>query len=520
MSLCLLLEVATSLYQTVVSVRASLCHGAGVSRPTEVSANFQGEKGRTRQGNTDSTVLWSFRAVTSKSTNLPLISVAGMCRGLIWSNMCPFSCHESKVGQSLTMIVWRHWEIVGTFACALLVAASPCQAQEVPAPVRVHKVVQRQITLEREFIGTATPRRRSTIGSAIDGRVMQMFVREGDMVQTKDPLVRLRTGTLEIELARVKAQLDLKVQVLTEMLNGSRPEEIEKAKAQVEGAQGNFEYAEARLRRARQTYDNGAVVTLDEVEKSLSQSIAAKNILQAARADYQMALKGPRKERIAQARSQVLVQNKVIQQIEDRIALHTLKAPFDGYIVKRHNEVGGWASAGKPVVEMVELHPMEVEVLVSEKFVTHVRPTAKAIVRFDALPDREFVGEVVRIVPQADLRSRTFPVKVQLENPTQANQPLIKAGMFARVTLNSRPENEVLMIPKDSLVLNGNRRIVFVVVPATGQDNTTTVKAVPVTLGNSDGLSIEVRGDITAGQEVVIKGNERLRPQQAVRIIP
>ena len=434
--------------------------------------------------------------------------------------MCPFSCYETNVSQLLQVIVWRRSTIICTFACAVLVSASCCQAQEVPAPVRVNKIVQRRITLKRKFIGTATPRRRSIIGSAIDGRVMKMFVREGDAVQTNDPLVRFRTGTLEIELARAKAQLDLRSHKLAEMLNGSRPEEIEKAKAHVEGAQGNFKYTEARLRRARQSYDNGAVVTLDEVEEALSQSIAAKNILQAATADYQMALEGPRKERIAQARSEVIVQNKVIQQIEDRIGLHTLKAPFDGYVVKRHNEVGGWASEGKPVVEMVELNPMEVEVLVSEKFVTHVRPAAKTIVRFDALPDREFIGEVVRVVPQADLRSRTFPVIVQLENPTRSNQPLIKAGMFARVTLNSQPENEALMVPKDSLVLNGSRRIVFVIVPASPQDNPTTVKAVPVTLGNSDGRWIEIRGDITAGQEVVIKGNERLRPQQAVRIIP
>ena len=434
--------------------------------------------------------------------------------------MCPFSCHESNVSRLSPVIVWHRSAIICTLACALLVSASFCQAQEVPAPVRVHQIMQRRITLEREFIGTATPRRRSTIGSAIDGRVMQMFVREGDAVQAKDPLVRLRTGTLEIELARAKAQLDLRAHELAEMLNGSRPEEIEKTKAHVEGARAIFEYAEARLRRARQTYDNGAVVTLDQVEEALSQAIATKNILQAARADYQMALKGPRKERIAQAQSQVIVQNKVVQQIEDRIKLHTLKAPFDGYIVKRHNEVGGWASAGKPVVEMVELNPMEVEVLVSEKFVTHVRPTAEAIVRFDALPDREFVGEVVRVVPQANLRSRTFPVKVQLVNPTRANQPLIKAGMFARVTLTSHLVNEALMVLKDSLVLNGNRRTVFVIVPASQQDNTTTVKAVPVTLGNSDGLWIEVRGDITAGQRVVIKGNERLRHQQAVRVIP
>ena len=434
--------------------------------------------------------------------------------------MCPFSCYETYLRQLLRVVVWHRSAIICTFACALLLSAPFCQAQEIPAPVRVNKIVQRRITLEREFIGTATPRRRSVIGSAIDGRVMQMFVREGDAVKTNDPLVQIRTGTLKIELARAKAQLDLRSHELAEILNGSRPEEIEKAKAHVEGAQGNFEYTEARLRRARRTYDNGAVVTLDEVEEALSQSIAAKNILQAATADYQMALEGPRKERIAQARAEVTVQNKVIQQIEDRIGLHTLKAPFDGYVVKRHNEVGGWASAGKPVVEMIELNPMEVEVLVSEKFVTHVRPAAKAIVRFDALSDREFIGEVVQVVPQADLRSRTFPVIVQLENPTQANQPLIKAGMFARVTLHSHPENEALMVPKDSLVLNGTRRIVFVIVPASRQDNPTTVKAVPVTLGNSDGRWIEIRGDITASQEVVIKGNERLRPEQAVRIIP
>jgi len=408
------------------------------------------------------------------------------------------------------------------FACALCFVLCfllvPVEAQEKPTSVQVERVIQRRVSIEQTFVGTAMPPRRSIIGSAVDGRIVQMFVREGDAVQATQPLMQLRTGTLEIELASAQAELEFYNQKLAELNNGSRPEEIERSKALVAGAKARADYSDANLQRVRRTYGKGAVVTLDELEEALSYAVAARQELLAAKAEYQMVQQGPRHEQIAQAVARLAVQNELVRQIEDRLALHTLKAPFDGYVTKRHNEVGGWTKAGEEVVEIVELNPIEVEVFVLEDFVVHVLPGAPGTVVFDAFKKKTFQSQVVQVVPQADLRSRTFPVKVQLQNPIENNQPLIKAGMFARVTLSCEIPQEVLMVPKDSLVLNGDQRVLYVVQPATDQDEVTRVAAISVELGVSDGRWIEVLGDVSAGQLVVVKGNERLRSKQAVSI--
>ena len=430
----------------------------------------------------------------------------------------PFS--QAYFAQRSRSEIWSHSAKIVLVACTLSNCVGLARAQDTSVPVTVEKVEQRRVGLRNSFVGTAMPLRRSVVGSAVDGRVVKMFVREGDAVQIGKPLAQLRTETLEIELLRADAELDMRKQELVELENGSRPEEIQRAKARVEGAKALSDYTEAKLRRAREAYEKAAVVTLDELEEAISKSIAAKQGLMAAQAEYEMVLKGPRQEQIAQAQSRVNIQTEMARQIEDRISLHTLKAPFDGHIVARYHEVGGWASSGDLIVEIVELNPIEVEVFVSEQFVTHVEPGMKAVVTFDALPKRSFNGTVVKIVPQADVRSRTFPVKVQLPNPSEEGQPLIKAGMFARVMLFGRKQEAMVMVPKDSLVLQGDHRIVYVVQRGTQQEGGATVNPVSVELGISDGRWIAVNGNISPGQEVVVRGNERLRANQAVTVVP
>ena len=417
------------------------------------------------------------------------------------------------------MTVTFSWRIL-MFVNALYGVIGHAPAAEIATTVQAERIVERHIQIHRTFVGTTMPPRRSVIGSAVDGRIVELLVREGEAVQTGQVLARLRTGTLQIELRRAQAEHDLRNQELLELDNGSRPEEIDRAKAIVNGVQAKLDYTTKRLQRARRTYENGEAVTLDQLEEAISQSSAAKQDLIAAQADYEMARKGPRQEKIAQATARVAVQLALIRQIEDRIALHTLKAPFDGYVVVRHNEVGGWAMAGKPVVEMIELNPIEIEVFVSEDFVTHVHRGMSATISIEALQGKHLTGEVVYVVPQADLRSRTFPVKIQLTNPIENDQPLIKAGMFARVTLSSESQQKRMLVPKDSLVLQGEQRLIYLIQPANNSSGPHRVRPVPVELGVAEGEWIEISGNIKAGELVVVKGNERLRPQQTVSIAP
>jgi multidrug efflux pump subunit AcrA (membrane-fusion protein) len=137
---------------------------------------------------------------------------------------------------------------------------------------------------------------------------------------------------------------------------------------------------------------------------------------------------------------------------------------------------------------------------------------------FDAAPHHTWIGRVARIVPQADLLSRSFPVQIALANVVVDGAPVLRGGMLARAWLPVGRAESVKVVPKDALVLGGAVPLIFVVdsrAAATG-----TVRAVPVELGAAVGGSVEVRSDVAPGSLVVVRGNERLRPGMPVAFEP
>jgi multidrug efflux pump subunit AcrA (membrane-fusion protein) len=93
---------------------------------------------------------------------------------------------------------------------------------------------------------------------------------------------------------------------------------------------------------------------------------------------------------------------------------------------------------------------------------------------------------------------------------------LLKAGMFARVTLPVGVTENAMLVPKDALVLGGDKPQVFVLQRSGAANEEGKVRAVPVTLGVAMGERIQVRGEIEQGQFVVVEGNERLKGGELV----
>jgi RND family efflux transporter MFP subunit len=170
---------------------------------------------------------------------------------------------------------------------------------------------------------------------------------------------------------------------------------------------------------------------------------------------------------------------------------------------------------GDPIAEIVELGQVDVEVNVVEDFIANVNASVEATVEIPALPGERLNGRVVVVNPQADPRAHTFPVKVRMENRIEEGQPVLKAGMFGRVTLSVGKPTPCVLVPKDAVVLGGPTPLVFLAAAAGGK---TTVKPVPVTLGPQSGAWIAAIGDIKEGEPVIVEGNERVRPGQEIRV--
>jgi RND family efflux transporter MFP subunit len=210
-----------------------------------------------------------------------------------------------------------------------------------------------------------------------------------------------------------------------------------------------------------------------------------------------------------------------VNRLEDMRKKYTIRAPFKGFVIVKHTEVGAWVSRGDPVAEIVQLDPIEIRVAVPETYISNVHVGNGAQVRLESTTETLIVGKVTRIVPLADRRSRTFPVIIRLENPANDGNHLMKAGMLAHVTIGVGQKKSVLTVPKDALVLDG-KSCSIMVIEQDSETKQTVARAVTVKLGVAIGSWIQVvdpAESLRAGQSVVTRGNERLRDQQPVNIV-
>lgn len=384
-----------------------------------------------------------------------------------------------------------------------------------PALVDVVELIEREVASGQSFVGTVTPPRRAVMGSAVDGRVVEVMVEEGDRVEKDQPLAKLLTQTIELELEAAKAELDLRTQQLNELENGSLPSEIEQSRARMERARVTAEFLQKDLQRLT-TLGQRNATSESEVDAARSKAFVAEEDYSDAKAAYQLAVDGPRPERIAQFRAQVDMQDAIVRRLGDQISKYTIYARFAGYVTIKDTDAGEWVKQGDAIAEVIALDEVDVIAKVVDSQVPFIHVGDSVRVEVPALPGHALSGTVAAIVPQADVRSRTFPVKVRVKNEILASsEPLLKAGMLARVMLATGARTQAMLVPKDALVLGGAQPMIWLIDPATVTTSGSDMflgKAVaaPVELGVADGGSIEVRGGLPPGVLVVVKGNERI----------
>lgn len=430
------------------------------------------------------------------------------------------------------------FSLVGSICCCCLTA----YAQRGPAVVELKTAEERIVIPSQATLGSIMPTRRAVIGSAVDGRVVEFKVREGDRVEEDQELATLLTRTIKLELEAAEAELDLRQQELLELKNGSLPQEIAQAQARMEANRVTAEYLEKDKQRLS-TLSTNSAVSVAEFEGIVSLWLAAQQRYQESQAAYQLAIAGPRIERIRQAEARRNMQEAIVERLNDQIEKHTLRSRFAGYVTVEHTEVGQWLPRGEPVCEIIALDEVYVIAKVAEAYIPYIHVGDAVQVDVPTIHSFKFTGkytgEVAAIVPEADERSRTFPVKIRVTNEFSAigesslkvsegkpkrGEPVLKAGMLARATLATGDPHEALMVPKDALVLGGKHKMIWTIDPdsleaAQGNMLEANAIAIPVETGVEENADIEVMeiaksGALKAGTFVVIRGNERIPPSR------
>jgi len=179
-------------------------------------------------------------------------------------------------------------------------------------------------------------------------------------------------------------------------------------------------------------------------------------------------------------------------------------APFAGVVVARSAAEGEYLQTGAPLLRLVDTDTLEVSVNAPLRVARHNQAGETVLVENG---DSRNEARIRSLVPVGDARSRMMELRLALDN-----SPWL-IGEAVTVELPESERESALRVPRDALVLRDNEVFVYTV----GEDN--TAHKVPVTPGAGRGNSIAISGALQVGDPVVVRGAERLREGQAVRVI-
>lgn len=353
--------------------------------------------------------------------------------------------------------VFYRYFLIATTICLFLVSASLAKDPDKgsgppPSPVQVATVKTKTVSNQISLVGTTEAISESTVASEISGLVEYFPIKEGDYVKKGDLLANLKETELRLRLKGAVA-----------------------AKKRIEA---NLQNAEKELKRVSKLRETNSIA-----EKQYDTAFYTHRAL-----------------------SEELLQNQAeIELLNYEIKQQKVLAPFSGFVAKEHTQIGEWINKGGPVVTLLDLDNIRITVDVPERYSVLLAPQNNVKVSIKSVSNNPFSGKIYSVLPQGDPNSRTFPVRIHLTNPDHK----IKSGMEAMVTFNLAGKKSAILVPKDSIVTAGDSRMVFLV-----NDG----KAVPINvkiLGYYDG-GVAVEGNLKPGDQVVIRGNERLRPGQSV----
>ncbi len=328
-------------------------------------------------------------------------------------------------------------------------------AQGMPAAlVETAPIQELEFHEELTLVGRTEAKRESRIVAEVAGRVRSLAADEGRAVKRGDALVI-------IDCRRVELALDAK-------------------KAEAAQAKADAELAAKELERARELVETSVFPArnLDSAEADETRSAERYRQLEAER-----------------------------RQLELDLEDCAIRAPFDGFTVSKLVDVGEWVEAGTPVFELVDLTVVKVTADLPERRFGQVAIGSPVTVTRagDGTP---LAGRVTGIAPRASETTHTFPVLIEVDN----DGGRLGSGMLVRAALALEGTFVGLGVSKDAIVRQADRTIVYTVADGTASE-------VPVTIRGTLGTLVAIEGDgLRAGQDVVVRGNERIADGSAVRV--
>jgi HlyD family secretion protein len=290
--------------------------------------------------------------------------------------------------------------------------------------------------------------RQVDLAFGVDGPIAEVLVDEGDYVEAGRTLAVLDQDAFRYSEASAAAALRNAEARLAELIAGSRPEEVEQAKAKVFSAEASLEHATVELNREEQLVRT-KTSSQHRLDAARVAQRTAEAALRVARADLNLRTEGTRQEQLTQQRAAVEASRANLELQRYRLERATLKAPDAGIVLTRIREPGAVVMANTPVLTVSVINPVWIRAYVDEPNLGQVAPGTTVEVTTDAVPSKIYAGRIGYVSPTAEFTPKTvetpklrtalvYRVRVIVANPNRA----LRQGMPATVTIGATPETK------------------------------------------------------------------------------
>ncbi len=355
-----------------------------------------------------------------------------------------------------------------TYTVIIVVICFSCKGkvevkEEILRPVRYHVVGWSDAISERSLNGIATASEETELSFRSSGIITTLNAKVGQIV---------KKGELIARLDNVQANLA-----------------FEQAVSSLNSAQSGMNTAKSSLERTRLLYEKGSA-SLSDYEK-------AKNAFQNALDQFESAKR-----------------NKSIQQ--SQISYGFIYAPKDGVIAVSNSVINENVNSGQVIAILNSGKGMNVEIGLPENIINKVTPDMPARVTFSALEKGDFEGRVIEIAPIVDANASTFPVKIDIINPSST----IKPGMIAKVTFSFGSAEikgkKDLIVPVKTVGQDDMGNFVFII--ESSNDSVGIAKKQHIQIGELTNEGFKIVNGLSEGQKIATAGLQTLLDGQKVRL--
>jgi HlyD family secretion protein len=281
----------------------------------------------------------------------------------------------------------------------------------------------------------------------IAGRVAERLVDEGELVRTGQVIARLESEDLAHEVALRQADLHEMRAALDELLAGSRKEEIAQAEAFLAATEAEAKRLADDFKRQEALFRREVIPQQKFDAARAAYDTSSAQVRQAAEA-LALVRKGPRRERIDQARARLSESEVSLALAKTRLGYAILLSPVAGLVMAKNIEPGEQVAAGTPVVTVGELDTVWVRAYINETDLGKVRVGQKARVSTDTWPGKAYEGIVTFISQEAEFTPKNvqtekervklvYRVKITIPNPNME----LKPGMPADAEIQTEKTN-------------------------------------------------------------------------------